>query len=163
MTGNISRGILSSDDLMMRSPLLRVAGKGRINLVEETIDYLVKPVLVNTLEGQGRQDLDDLAGVPVPIKLSGNLYEPDFNIDIVAALSGLQKAKFDEKKDQLKDKVLGSLLGGKADRDTEGAEPQTDPEKDGSKEYGDSAKGLLKGLLGGKWGKDKEKDDDDDA
>ena len=157
MTGVITQGILSSDDLLMRSPLLRVTGKGHIDLVKDTIDYLVKPVLVSSLEGQGSQDLDQLSGVPIPVKLTGNLYEPDVKIDFIAAIAGLQKVKLNEKKDEIKDKVLGILFGSKTDQDAAGA----DSRNDDAEEIGVSTKSLLQGLLGGKRGKDKKKDDDD--
>lgn len=146
MTGVIEQGVLRSDDLMMRSPFLRVTGKGTINLVEESVDYLVKPTLVGSLEGQGAEDLDELSGIPVPVKLTGSLYEPDITLDIVAAITESQKVKIDEKKDELIDK----LLGGKDDSDTDGTGD--------AKEKDDPAKSLLKGLFGSK--KDEEKDDD---
>ncbi len=139
MTGTIEQGIFTSSDLMMRSPLLRVTGKGSVNLVNETINYLVKPTLVGSLEGQGSQDLDELNGIPIPVKLTGNLYEPDIAIDIAAAIAGTQKEKIEEKKDEL----IGKLLGEKEDPDAVGEE------KDGS-EKDDPAKSLIKGIFGKK-------------
>lgn len=146
MTGRIEQGILTSDDLMMQSPLLRVTGKGTANLVEETINYVVKPILVGSLEGQGGQGLAELSGIPIPVKLTGNLYEPDIAVDIVAAIAGSQKAKINAKKDEL----IGQLLGGKDASDTTNKEA-------GAKEKDDPAKTLLKGLFGSK--KDQKKDD----
>ena len=150
MTGRIEQGILTSDDLMMQSPLLRMTGKGTVNLVEETINYVVKPILVGSLEGQGGQGLDELSGVPIPVKLTGSLYEPDIAVDIAAAIVGSQKVKINEKKDEL----IGQLLGEKDDSDTASKEGE-------AKEKDDPAKSLLKGLFGSK--KDKKKDDGGDG
>jgi len=109
MTGNIQQGVITSDDLMMRSPLMRVTGKGTINLVEESIDYRVKPVLTSNLDGQDSQELGELKGVPIPVRLSGNLFEPDISVDIIAAITGSQK-----------EALMGKLLGSDSDAGTDG-------------------------------------------
>ncbi|MGA9573447.1 MAG: AsmA family protein [Lysobacterales bacterium] len=138
MSGVIDHGVLNSDDLIMQSPLIRATGKGEFNLAAETIDYTLKPVLLGKQAGQ---DLGKLEGVAIPVKLTGNLYEPDIRVDIVAALAESQKEKINQKKDELIDKLLGG-------------------EEDGSAEKEDPAKTLLKGLLGGKKDSGKKKDDD---
>lgn len=153
MTGVIRQGILTSDDFLMLAPLLRVTGKGTINLVKETIDYLVKPTLVGSLQGQGGQGLDELNGVPVPVKLTGNLYEPDISVDIVAAIVGSQQANIAEKRDELTDKVMGQFFGEKDDSDTGSKEADA-----GGKDA--PAKSLLNGIFGGKKDKDRNKDGD---
>jgi AsmA protein len=141
MTGKFDQGVLSSDDLTMSSPLLRATGAGNLDLVGESIDYVLKPVLLDEQAGLGK-----LSGVPIPIKLSGNLYEPKISVDIVAALAGSQKEMINRKKDEL----IGDLLGRKDDSDA------GDQQQD-EKEQSDPAKALLDGLFGKK--KDKKKDD----
>ena len=136
MTGVIQQGVIKSDDLMMNSPLLRVTGKGKVNLVKESIDYRVKPVLVGSLEGQGGQGLDELKGVPIPVKLTGNLYEPDISVDIVSAVTGAQK-----------DALIGKLLGDDGGSDAEG--------KEGDAKDEDPAASLINSVFGSK--KDKKK------
>ena len=118
MTGIIRQGIFSSTDLKMLSPLLRVSGKGTVNLVEETIDYRVEPTLVGSLEGQGGQGLDELSGIPIPIRLTGNMNDPEIKVDILAAIAGSQKELINQKKDEL----LGELLGGQDSSQTAGEE-----------------------------------------
>ncbi|MDX2419064.1 MAG: AsmA family protein [Xanthomonadales bacterium] len=145
MSGVFDRGILSSDDLLMESPLLRATGKGSFNLVEESMNYVLSSVLLGDLG----ESLGALSGVPIPFKLSGNLYEPDIRVDIVAALAGSQKEKITKKADE----YIGKLLGGEEDS-------ETDDKKDDSAEENDPASSLLKGLLGGKKKSDKKKDDD---
>ena len=113
VTGIFENGIMRSDDLMMRSPLLTATGKGSINLVNETIDYVLKPVLAGDT---GIGELDQLSGVPIPVKITGNMYEPDVSVDVVAALTGSQKAKLDEKKDELANSLLDQVFGSKKDK-----------------------------------------------
>jgi len=145
MSGAFDRGVLSSDDLVMLSPLLEATGEGTFDLARESIDYVLSPVLT---DAAGGQNLGKLSGVPIPIKLTGNLYEPDYMIDILAVVVGSQKELIHKKADDL----INQALGGKGD-------PAADSEKDGSDENVDTAKSLLKGLLGGKK-KNKKKDDD---
>jgi AsmA protein len=145
MSGIFDRGVLSSDDLVMQSPVLEATGEGTFDLVRESIDYVLSPVLS---DAAGGQSLGKLSGVPIPIRLTGNLYEPDYMIDILAVVIGSQKELINKKADDL----ISRALGGKVD-------PGDDSEKDGSDENVDAAKSLLKGLLGGKK-KDKKKGDD---
>lgn len=145
MSGVFDRGILNSDDLLMQSPLLRATGKGSFNFVAETIDYVLKPVLI----GEAAENLGDLKGIAIPVKMSGNLYEPAIKVDVVSALAASQKEKVTKKADE----YIGKLLGG--EEDSEGAD-----EEDGSSEKSDPASSLLKGLLGGKKKSDKDKDGD---
>ena len=133
ISGVFQQGVLTSDDLLLLSPLLRVTGKGQLNLVDETIDYLVKPTIVGSLEGQGRQGLDALSGIPIPIKLTGNLYEPDIGIDIMAAVTATQKAKIDEEKDKLFNKLLGQESDDNGDGNADNAEQTAATESDSTK------------------------------
>ncbi len=110
MSGTIEKGVMTSNDLNMQSPLLRATGKGSFNLVEETIDYVLEPVLIGD---SGVQGLDKLSGNAIPIRLSGNLYEPDYKIDVAAAILSSQKDLIEEKKNEL----FNKLLGGKKKKD----------------------------------------------
>ncbi len=149
MSGVFDHGILSSNDLLLQSPLLRATGEGEFNLVDETIDYVLKPVLVGELAGD---NIAELKGVPIPVKLTGNLYEPDIRVDIVAALAASQKDRINQKKDELINKLLGE------DEDTTSTDKGAD-----SGQKADPAKALLKSLLGGKKDSSKEKDGDGGA
>ncbi len=148
MSGVFDRGVLNSDDLLMESPLLRATGKGSFNFVEESIDYVLKPMLI----GEAADNLGDLKGIPIPVKMSGNLYEPSIKVDIVSALAASQKEKVTKKADE----YIGKLLGGDEDSSSD------DKEGDGSGKS-DPASSLLKGLLGGKKKSDEKKDDDGGA
>ncbi len=104
-SGVIKNGVLTNRDLLAKSPYLRVTGAGTVNLVTETLDYIVKTVIVSTAKGQGGQGLEDLAGVPIPVKLRGPFAAPKYSVDWGQVLTGTQKAKLDEKKAEVKVKV----------------------------------------------------------
>ena len=120
----IRDGVLDNRDLALKSPLLRVAGAGSIDLVKGELDYSVKASVVASREGQGGAERADLAGITVPVKLYGPLAAPQYSIDFAAMLTpeNLQKALRDPKaakdaaKDTLRDvkeqvKGLKNLLG----------------------------------------------------
>ncbi len=100
----IVNGVLKSDQLNAQSPLFRLAGSGEIDLVNETINYLASPTVVGSSKGQGGKGLEELAGLTIPIKLTGSLYSPSYKLDLKSALQ--QKAG-----QELKDKVAEKLLG----------------------------------------------------
>ena len=164
MSGVIENGILSSDDLLLQSPVVRATGEGEFNLADETIDYVLKPVLAGELADN---NIAELKGLPIPVKLTGKLYDPDIRVDIVAALAESQKDRINQKKDEIINKLLGEDKDA-TDADTTDADTTdgdaTDADKEGdSGEKADPARTLLEGLLGGKKDSAKKKDDDGGA
>ncbi|MGV6851896.1 MAG: AsmA family protein [bacterium] len=113
-------GVVSNNDLLMQSPLLRIVGEGDVNLVEEKLDYHVKPVLVASLTGQNGEKLEELAGIPIPIHVKGSFDKPDYAIDWVKLLTNTQKKKVEKK---LKKELL-NLFGGKKDKKKDKQEPK---------------------------------------
>lgn len=102
---NMNNGVIKNDDLTAKSPLLRVEGKGEVDLPRDTVDYLVVTELVGSLAGQGGKSRSELAGVPIPVRVSGPLTDPKYRPDLEAALSAKAKAQLEEKKVELKAKA----------------------------------------------------------
>lgn len=106
---DIRDGVISNRDLAAKSPLLRIEGKGEVDLPQNRIDYLVTTNLVSTLEGQGGKTRDELAGVPIPIRVTGPLTAPSYRPDLEAALSAKAKAQIEEKKQELQQKAQDKI------------------------------------------------------
>ena len=104
--------MLTNPDLKMAAPLLRLAGKGSANLLNEELDYQLSTALVNTSKGQGGKEKDDLAGVEIPLKISGTMQKPKYSLDTKALLEGQLKEKVESGKEKLKNKLLEKLGGG---------------------------------------------------
>jgi len=90
------------------SPFLRVAGKGLINLVRETLDYTATVFIVETSKGQGGRDLVALeqkkrGKVGVPVRLVGPLASPRWEVQ-------WDKVLLDLKKEELRSKLEKKLL-----------------------------------------------------
>ena len=98
-------GLARNDDLSLRSPLLRVAGEGQANLVDETIDYLIKASVVGTLTGQGGKTMDQVRGVTVPIRVGGSFAAPTYRLDTEALLKEAVSGKLEEQKAVVEEKV----------------------------------------------------------
>jgi AsmA protein len=77
----INSGVATSNDLDLRSPLLRVGGAGRIDLGASTIDYTARVAVVGSLTGLDGRALTDLRGVTVPVRLSGPFDQLSYSID----------------------------------------------------------------------------------
>jgi AsmA protein len=101
----ITNGVIRNQDLAAKSPLLRVDGRGEVDLPANTIDYLVVTEIVRSLEGQGGKSRNEIAGIPIPVRFTGSLDSPKPVPDLEAALSAKAKAQLEEKKQEVQKKV----------------------------------------------------------
>ena len=102
----IKNGVARNDDLQAKGPLIRITGAGNLDIGQNGIDYLAKATT--------------LANVTVPVKLSGALDNPTWNVDYSGLLGGAGGA-------------LGKAAGG-----------LTDTAKKGASGVGDAVRGLFK-------------------
>jgi len=84
----IAGGVAHNDDLKAASPFLRLGGAGNLDIGNNAIDYLAKATLAATTKGQGGRDASNVAGITIPVKLSGPLDNPNWSVDYSALLGG---------------------------------------------------------------------------
>ncbi len=130
-TFKITNGVARNNDLAMKSPLLRVAGEGDIDIGNDKLNYLLKTTLAATSRGQGGRDATDLSGVTIPVKLTGALDAPQWSLDYSGMVAGLATRRV---QDELLKRIPGQAPAGKSAKDSGGAK---DPVQD-----------RLKGLFG---------------
>ncbi|MBL8474277.1 MAG: AsmA family protein [Rhodocyclaceae bacterium] len=82
----IKDGVAHNDDLDLKSPYLRGRGSGDIDLAAQTVDYLVRASVVATSRGEGGKDLAQLAGLTIPIRLTGPFDKLAWHLDLGSAL-----------------------------------------------------------------------------
>lgn len=99
----IRDGVARNDDLAAKSPFFRLSGAGTIDLGNSRLDYLAKATVVASGKGQGGAELDRLAGITVPVKLSGAFDAVNYEVDYGAVAAGLAKSRVADK--------LGERLG----------------------------------------------------
>ncbi|MDQ7014875.1 MAG: AsmA-like C-terminal region-containing protein, partial [Gammaproteobacteria bacterium] len=101
-SATIKSGVVSSNDLDLRSPLLRVSGKGNANLVNNQLDYTAEIKITSSTSGQGGKSSNDLAGLNIPIRASGPFDDVGIEFLLAQALAG---KKLDAAKNKLNDTV----------------------------------------------------------
>ena len=99
---NIKNGIAHNEDLDAKAPLFRLGGAGDINIPDSSLNYTVKASIVATSQGQGGKERDRLAGLTVPVRLSGTFDDLKYDVDMRGMASQAAKSEVGEK---LKDKV----------------------------------------------------------
>ncbi|MCU7922908.1 MAG: AsmA family protein [Candidatus Thiodiazotropha sp. (ex Dulcina madagascariensis)] len=106
----IENGVVNNQALLAKSPYLRLEGSGKAYLLEERLNYSIRPVIVNTPSGQGGEALEELVGIPIPVKIKGPWSDPAFSIQLSKILEEQQKARLKEKFDDKVDEKIGEKL-----------------------------------------------------
>ena len=115
----IKNGVAHNEDLDVKAPLFRIGGAGDIDIGKSSINYVAKASLVASSQGQGGKERDQLAGLTVPVKLSGPLDGMKYEVDYRAVAGDLARSKVGEKakeaieknKDKIQDQVRDRLKG----------------------------------------------------
>jgi len=115
----IKDGVATNKDLDIKAPLLRVTGAGTVNIGNSTLDYTAKAAVVASAKGQGGAGLDDLAGITVPVQLTGPFDALKYKVDYGAVAADLAKTRVGEKvkerveasREKVEDKVKDRLKG----------------------------------------------------
>jgi AsmA protein len=109
----IKNGVAHNDDLKGASPLLRLAGAGEIDIGEGRVNYLVKASIVATSTGQGGKDLAQVAGLTVPVKITGPFDALRYSVDVTQLAT-------DAAKEAVAKELERRLGGGKAGQEGAG-------------------------------------------
>lgn len=113
----IKNGVAHNEDLDAKAPLFRLNGKGDINIAASSLDYVAKASVVASTQGQGGAERDRLAGLTVPVRLTGTFDDLKYSVDYRAMAGGAAKSEIGQKlKDrvgeQLKDEKVRDKLKG---------------------------------------------------
>lgn len=131
----ISNGVMSNEDLSMKSPVLRLTGAGTVNLPTQTINYRAVPSIVGTLKGQGGKDKLSSGGLDIPLLITGSWSAISVMPDMAGIVNGVLQnpAALSKKIKGLEDAVgdfnspkdIGkALLGGKKEAAGDSTKPQ---------------------------------------
>lgn len=106
---DIKNGIAHNGDFLAKSPFLRLAGEGDINLPDSTLNYLAKAAVVASSAGQGGKEMADLKGLTIPVRASGPFTALKFKLEFGSVLSDSAKQKLEEQKEVIMDKLEDKL------------------------------------------------------
>ena len=104
ISGEINEGVLSSDDLSFKSPLLRIGGSGSVDLAAQQVDYLARVLITDTSEGQGGADMAALEGLSLPVPVKGSF--TDLSVDLTGTLINALTSDFAGRLQQHKESLL---------------------------------------------------------
>ena len=88
-TFNIVSGVLANNDLALLSPLLRVGGRGTVDMPNRTVNYRIEPKVVASTQGQGGSA--DTSGIKVPVIVSGPWDNLSYKPDLAGVIDGIAK------------------------------------------------------------------------
>lgn len=96
----VRNGVAHNDDLAVKSTVLRLSGKGDIDIGHDSLNYNAKATLAKTEQGR--------TGT-LPVNVSGPFDALKFKIDYGALFVDVAKQKLDEKKEKVKEDAKTKL------------------------------------------------------
>jgi|GEM_PF-5995402 len=106
---NVKNGWFYTKDLRLKSPLLRVKGKGKVNIFQQELALALKAAIVETSKGQIGKELEELKGVEVPMKIKGSFQQPQVSVDLKGWFADYTKQKLEQEKKSWLDKYQEQL------------------------------------------------------
>lgn len=106
----IDGGVAHNSDLSLKSPVLRLAGDGDIDIGHDRIDYLAKVSVADVLTGPG-SELAQLKGITVPLRLRGPYSQIAYTLELDKLLVDVARTKLKEKAQEVLGKELQKLFG----------------------------------------------------
>jgi AsmA protein len=100
-----------NDDLDVKSPLFRINGRGQADLAANRLDYLLLANVVESAKGQGGEELTELKGVTIPIRIRGPLDAPVYALDVEAILKLALKQQVEKEVEKKLGEKLDEKLG----------------------------------------------------
>ncbi len=102
-TWQIRNGVAHNGDLRLTSDVVQVTGSGTVSLPDRSLDYTVRPKLA----GEGQQEGRGLAGIEVPVRVSGSWEKPSYKADAGGAVDELGRRLKGKNSDEIVDELVG--------------------------------------------------------
>jgi AsmA protein len=132
-----AKGVGTNRDLMLKSPLLRVEGAGKLDLPNERLDYQATAVLVKSCEGQGGKSSKELTNYPIPVSISGPLDSLDVKPNLTSGIIQILQRR------QTREQPTPAPQPQPSERVTPPSQQQTEEPRDSKKQVEDAVKDVL--------------------
>jgi AsmA protein len=140
VAADIAKGKIRKSDVQLISSLFSLQGSGQLDLIQRSMDYLLKVNFDKELSGQ-YPELSGLEGQEIPLDVQGTLTDPRVGLNKESLLKILGQGKISEEVDKgvkkLQEKLGLSRSEQEKSKDT------------GKQDAGEQVKDALKGFLGG--------------
>jgi len=93
----ITNGVITNQDLFATSNYIHANGEGSLDLVNHRLDYLVTSKFVDPPKGRAIKEIED---IPIPIRFTGTLERPAWNIDLAPVLRELGRHELRKELDE---------------------------------------------------------------
>ncbi len=135
LSGGFESGKLRQE-ITLKSALFDMQGSGALDLVSQSLDMKLRPILINGTQMGG--DGKEIEGMEIPVKLGGSLSDPKVEIDIARLALAYKGKDLDAGERELLEAVSGdksseekakSILGGLLNRELEKREKKKEKSK----------------------------------
>jgi AsmA protein len=107
-TGTLNNGVLVNNDLHVAMQFLQVTGHGTADLPASTLDYHLDATVLKIPE-ENAADTQDIAGLKIPVLVTGSFAAPKVRPDVNALLKARVQQEIDKRKDEVKQKLQDKL------------------------------------------------------
>ena len=102
---DIDRGVMTVKNMDLKTRDLHATGKGHYDIAANALDYMVDA----KVDKQAPGSLSRLAGVTIPLKLSGPLLSPRYTVDVSRMARAAAGQRLNKEKSKLEDKLRDKL------------------------------------------------------
>jgi AsmA protein len=121
-TAVIRDGVMVNQDLVGGLPFLGLTGRGQVDLAEAVLDYRLNATVIRQAIDEATGQASELAGLSVPLRLSGSLDSPSVSVDLTGLLRdraeqealrrlGLEREDGKAAEEELKERALDKVRG----------------------------------------------------
>ncbi len=82
IAGTLGNGRLNTSSVAARLSFMRLTGRGELGLLDQSLDYRLQAKVLDEPEFPDGEDLGDLNGLTIPVRLKGTVSEPKPAIDL---------------------------------------------------------------------------------
>lgn len=104
-TMQLSKGVLSTNNLLLDSAILNVQGKGQTNIVSTALDFVTDIRVVGSVDGMQHDSMERIKKYHIPVQFSGTWAQASYQIKIDQLLSQIADEKIDKEVDRQLDKL----------------------------------------------------------
>jgi AsmA protein len=104
---SIKKGIINNTKLLMLSPVMRLDGRGLVDILKETLNY--KLSITTLSSSKADTSYAELEGITIPLLITGNFTAPHFALDTNSALKKQLKAKRKSEQKKLQKKAKKAI------------------------------------------------------
>lgn len=106
---SVNNGVVNTDRLLLDSRKLRIEGSGKVDLVQEKLDYAIRANRLRHEVDANGQEVAKVGKLPIIIDITGPLTKPRYILDVAAMAQARFEKKINKKKAGIEKKITEKL------------------------------------------------------